>query len=152
LLARLDAQHLKGDALSLLDGLVLSRQRFATKSHDHVYGILNLVDLNGLSIESTYEKPLLEAYWDIVQQIIMTKGNLDNFTACKEFDLDDLRPACEKRVSPYIRRRLHGIQIHFPAQLVQWLELTSRLRQLGLFRLALCPIRLAKQKNRWQIL
>jgi hypothetical protein len=89
LLARLDAQYCKGGSLSMLDGLVLSRQRSAKKSHDYVYGILNLVDLNGLAIETDYEKPLRKVYKEIVQQLIEAKGNLDILTACKEFDLDD---------------------------------------------------------------
>ena len=68
---------------SLLDGLLLSRARYASMTADYVYGILSLVDLKGGTLRSNYSEETMAAFRNVVLHTIQTEGNLDILTACK---------------------------------------------------------------------
>ncbi|KAH8594437.1 heterokaryon incompatibility protein-domain-containing protein [Bisporella sp. PMI_857] len=84
--------------ISLLDGLLLSRQRFATLSVDHVYGILSMVDLKGRPLPPNYNNGTMTVFRDVVLHAIQTECNLDILTACKGHNLgSSLRPSSHRK-------------------------------------------------------
>jgi hypothetical protein len=68
--------------VTLFDGLLLTRCRFAKISHDYVLGILGIVDLQGESIEPDYEAPLFSLFRTAFEIILRQEGNLDVLSAC----------------------------------------------------------------------
>lgn len=68
---------------SLLEGLLLSRPRFATLRVDYLYGILTLVDLKGSQFKPDYSKTTMTTFRWTVLHTIQTERNLDILTACK---------------------------------------------------------------------
>jgi hypothetical protein len=49
-------------ALTLFDSLLLTRDRFAERSHDYIFGILGIIDLEGTSINPDYISSLFSLY------------------------------------------------------------------------------------------
>ncbi|KAI1120019.1 heterokaryon incompatibility protein-domain-containing protein [Nemania abortiva] len=68
--------------VTLFDGLLLTRGRFAKISHDYVLGILGIVDLQGESIEPDYGAPLFSLFRKAFEIILRQEGNLDVLSAC----------------------------------------------------------------------
>jgi hypothetical protein len=86
------------EKISLLDGLLLSRPRFATMRVDYVYGILSLVDLKGCPLPPNYSKGTMTVFRDVVLHAIQTERNLDILTACKGHDLgSSKRPSSHRK-------------------------------------------------------
>jgi len=79
----------KSRTLSLLDGLLISRQRWATRKVDHVYGILGIVELQGYHFEPDYGKLTMAVFRETVQHVIQRDKNLNILTACKRHDLNE---------------------------------------------------------------
>ena len=80
-LARIATDREEGKVMNLIDGLILSRQRKATNSRDHIYGILGVI--NHAGIEPDYSKPTYGLYRDLVRHSIEKDLTLDILTACK---------------------------------------------------------------------
>ncbi|KEZ43251.1 hypothetical protein SAPIO_CDS4947 [Scedosporium apiospermum] len=69
--------------MSLLDGLILYRNREATDPRDHVYAILNLVDGKKSGIQADYSLSVFSLYRSVVVQTIERSRDLDILSACK---------------------------------------------------------------------
>ncbi|KAI0128832.1 heterokaryon incompatibility protein-domain-containing protein [Xylariales sp. AK1849] len=66
----------------LLDYLVLSRQRRATVAHDHIYGIMGLV--NERILKADYTKPVREVYREVAVHILKSERSLGILSICCE--------------------------------------------------------------------
>ena len=69
--------------MSLLDGLILYRNREATDPRDHVYAILNLVDGKKSGIQADYSLSVFSLYRSVVVQTVERSRDLDILSACK---------------------------------------------------------------------
>lgn len=78
---------MNGAPISFLEGLVIGRQRCATNSRDHIYGVLGFVDSRPIRPE--YGEPVISIYRDLVRHEIVNSQSLDILTACKSFDPDN---------------------------------------------------------------
>lgn len=78
--ARLYDQRFNGTQMSLVDCLVLGRQRQTTEARDHIYGVLSLVD--NPAIEPDYSISTNTLYRNVVEHMIEKDQNLDILSAC----------------------------------------------------------------------
>lgn len=78
--------------MSLIEGLMLFRNRKATDPRDHVYAILNLVDGKNSGIQVDYNLSIFSLYRSIVVQTVVRSRNLDILSACKRLVNTDGRP------------------------------------------------------------
>lgn len=85
-LARIATDREEGEAMDLINGLILSRQRRATDTRDHIYGILSVI--NDTGIEPDYSKSMHVLYQDLVHHSIEKVKNLDILSACKRVNLE----------------------------------------------------------------
>ncbi|KAH8595305.1 hypothetical protein B0O99DRAFT_622573 [Bisporella sp. PMI_857] len=102
------------EKISLLNGLLLSRQRLATVSVDHVYGILSIVDLKGRRFPPNYNNGTMTVFRDVVLHTIQTECNLDILTACRGHNLEStLHQRSRRKAVPLV----HSIVLHILQQL-----------------------------------
>ncbi|KAH6669318.1 heterokaryon incompatibility protein-domain-containing protein [Halenospora varia] len=109
--AHLHGKLISDGPLTLFEGLLLSRQRVASRSQDHVLGIFGIVESAGLPLKLDYAKSTFTIYREVVKHMIGMTQSLDILTACKGLDLDDLRPSFERACSPDVSRRPEGILV-----------------------------------------
>ena len=73
-----------GRSPSLLQAMLMSRERHATVRHDHIYGILGVADTGqGEQAIPDYGSTLLSVSHDIFQRVVRAEGNLDILSACE---------------------------------------------------------------------
>ncbi|EON65769.1 hypothetical protein W97_05008 [Coniosporium apollinis CBS 100218] len=94
LLVEIIHRRQRGEQSRLLNYLILSRQRSATEPHDHVYGVLGLVDQEILTAD--YNEAVEAVYKNVVKRLINLDGNLDVLSACCETS-----PTAEQEHAPH---------------------------------------------------
>lgn len=82
-LCKLVRKEVMGEEHSLLDLLMIARERRCSDSHDKVYGILGLLGERSSYLTVSYNEPLVMAYASTVQHTMLQDGNLSILTACK---------------------------------------------------------------------
>jgi SpoVK/Ycf46/Vps4 family AAA+-type ATPase len=81
-LASMSQKRREGQSLTLLEALVLGRQRNATDVRDYVYGTLALTS-GHILMSPDYQQSVQRVYRDLAKRFIETDNNLDVLTACK---------------------------------------------------------------------
>jgi Heterokaryon incompatibility protein (HET) len=79
------SKHAHGKKMSLLDALVIARERQTTDDRDRIYGLLGVIEPHSEDkIIPDYSKSIRDLYQEIVLHIIADDKNLDILSACKE--------------------------------------------------------------------
>lgn len=84
------SQTRKTEELNLMDLLLASRQRWATRKQDHVFAILGLLSAREReTFRFDYKQVTKDVYLNILEYFIQKDGTLDVLTVCKGQDLDE---------------------------------------------------------------
>ncbi|RYP09586.1 hypothetical protein DL765_008396 [Monosporascus sp. GIB2] len=84
---------LNGNSPSLFKALLMSRERHATMKHDHLFGVLGLVEREESWQVADYKRDLFSVSSEAFRYILEQEGNLDVLSACEVRNHYQIDPA-----------------------------------------------------------